>query len=101
MANEKKYQLIKVNVTLTTKKQLEQVAAVQRTSVSSIVRDLINDYLKKNDKARELMIKLASINESPEIQSKHTLRSLVKRMIKRRQRKKLLKDILNDIASLT
>ena len=47
MANEKKYQLIKVNVTLTTKKQLEQVAAVQRTSVSSIVRDLINDYLKK------------------------------------------------------
>lgn len=79
---KKKYQLIKVNVTLTTKKQLEQIAAVQRTSVSSIVRDLINDYLKKNDKARELMIKLASINESPEIQSKHTLRCLVKRMIK-------------------
>ena len=46
--SEKKCDTIVVKVDSKTKKQLEQVAAVQRTSVSSIVRDSISDYLQKD-----------------------------------------------------
>ena len=46
--SEKKFDTIVVKVDSKTKKQLEQVAAVQRTSVSSIVRDSISDYLQKD-----------------------------------------------------
>ena len=46
--SEKKFDTIVVKVDSKTKKQLEQVAAVQRTSVSSIVTDSISDYLQKD-----------------------------------------------------
>lgn len=48
MANEQKYQIIKVRIDSATKKQLELVAAKQKTNVSTIVRDSISDYLQKD-----------------------------------------------------
>ena len=48
MANEQKYQIIKVRIDSATKKQLKLVAAKQKTNVSTIVRDSISDYLQKD-----------------------------------------------------